>query len=397
MRALCGDRQMIRVHTLIDGLGWGGAEKLVTDMCDAAHEAGIEASVGYFIDVAGNSADAGIRARGIALTHVPVTRVLDPSGARHLRRHLMEIQPDLVHTHLPTADTLGTVAAASLGIPSVSTIHSVADHESRWWADEDRRTAARLRLAALVRRHSSARVIAVSDAARDAYVATGWDTRRHVVTVRNGIAWVAPREAAAVRVALGLGTTELVVTTVSVLRPGKGHALAIDAVRRLLPRHPSLRLVIVGEGPERERIRRLAAPLKGAVLMVGHRDDVMDILAATDVLIHPATIDAFPTVLLEAAAAGVPVLATRVGGIPEIVEDGRSGLLVGPSPTVDQVADKLSSLLADAALRQRLGKHARAVFEQQFTAGRWLQRLREVYDEVLAERADRPVRARGIR
>jgi glycosyltransferase involved in cell wall biosynthesis len=94
--------------------------------------------------------------------------------------------------------------------------------------------------------------------------------------------------------------------------------------------------------------------------------------------------DAFPTTLLEAAAVGVPVLATAVGGIPEIVRDGITGFLLPAPPTPDVLADKLAPLLDDAALRRDLGAQAQLRFNECFTAERWAQRLRRVYDEALA-------------
>jgi glycosyltransferase involved in cell wall biosynthesis len=376
----------IRVHTLIDSLSWGGAEMLLADLAASAAKAGIEMSVGYLIDAAGNPAATGLRRHNVEPVHVPVRRLLDPIGFLRLRRHLMAVRPDIVHTHLGLADVLGTPAARSLGIPSVSTIHLIANQPTGRPDDSTRRGMVRTRLAAFVRRHAAARVIAVSDAARDAYVATGWDSVPHVVTVRNGIARTVPPDPASVRTNLGLAPDDLVVTTVSVLRPGKGHDVAIEAVRRLRPHFPAMRLLIVGDGPAREEIARKAGPLGDAVVMAGHRDDVMAILAATDVVIHATSMDAFPTALLEAAAAGVPVIATEVGGIPEIVEPGGSGLLVTPPPEVEDVAAKLAELLEHAELRRRLGLRAQVLFNERFTAERWAAGLRAVYEDTRAQR-----------
>ena len=100
----------------------------------------------------------------------------------------------------------------------------------------------------------------------------------------------------------------------------------------------------------------MAAPLGDAVVLTGYRDDVMELLDATDVLVHPSRTEAFPTALLEAMAARVPVVATAVGGIPEIVADGRTGLLVDAPPDAGRFADAVLSLAADPDLRRRLGE-----------------------------------------
>jgi len=377
----------LRVHILIDSLTWGGAEMLLADLAAGAKSASIELSVAYLSDVNGSPSAEGLRRQGIEPELVPVRRMLEARAVPRLRRHLARVAPDVVHTHLALADVLGTVAARSLGIPSVSTIHLLARQATGRRYDASWRGRARDRLAALVRRRAGARVIAVSDAAREAYLQTGWDDSSHVVTVHNGIARTARQSAGErVRAELGIEPDALVVSTVTVLRAGKGHDLAIEAVRRLIGRFPRMRLVLLGDGPAREEIHRLVAPLGPAAILTGHRDDVMDLLMATDVLLHPTQVDAFPTALLEAAAAAVPVIATAVGGIPEIVEDGRTGFLLAFPPRPDTLAERLEALLADESLRRSLGRAAREDFLQRFTADRWLARLRAVYDDVLAER-----------
>jgi glycosyltransferase involved in cell wall biosynthesis len=378
----------LRVHTLIDSLSWGGAETLLADLAAGAPAAGIELSVGYLLERHGSPAAAALRERGVEPVHVGGGKLLDARALGRVRRHLRALAPDVVHTHLQMADVQGTLAARWLGIPAVSTLHLVAGQPTGTASDAGTRGRARARLAAFVRRRAGARVLAVSEAARRAYVATGWDVPSHVVTVHNGIARAAADVAAgaAVRAEFGIAPDALVVSTLTVLRPGKGHDLAVGAVRELLARFPRLRLLVCGDGPARDEIHRLAAPLGEAAIFAGHRADAMAVLAASDVLLHPTRMDAFPTALLEAAAARVPVVATAVGGIPEIVEDETTGLLLAPPPTVATVADAVGRLLGDAARRARLGAAAHAHFEEHFTAQRWATRLRAVYDEVLAER-----------
>jgi glycosyltransferase involved in cell wall biosynthesis len=240
-----------------------------------------------------------------------------------------------------------------------------------------------------VRRYGDARIIAVSEAARRAYLERNRERPDRVVTIHNGIAAPRPRRSREeVRAELGIAADAFVVAIVTVLREGKGHDLAVRAVAQLRARHPGLTLLVVGDGPDRQRISELAAPLgKGAVL-AGHRD-IPDTLQSVDVLLHPTRMDAFPTILLEACAAGLPTLATAVGGIPEIVSDGRNGILLAAPPSVAAIAVGLDQLIGDPALRARLGAEARATYEREFTAERWARRLRGLYDEILASRGRR--------
>ncbi|MEY2441025.1 MAG: hypothetical protein QOJ46_451 [bacterium] len=356
---------------------WGGAEMLLAELAAALPAVGVEPSVTYLAELDGSPAVPRLRECGVDPVLVPMTLLHDPRGLARIRRHLKALAPDVVHTHLAHADLLGSTAARSLGIPSVATLHVME------WASEGKE-ALRERLVSTARRRCAARVIAVSEAGRRAYLARGWDRPAHVVTINNGVAAV-PRPGAgvALRAELGLAPTDLVVATLSVLRTDKGHAVAVDAIARLRERFPNLRLLVAGEGPARAEVERAVATLGGAGVLAGHRDDVMAVLDAADVLVHPSRIDAFPTALLEALAAGVPAVATAVGGIPEIVEDGRTGVLVGASADGAALAAALEPLLADRALRGQLAAWGRERFAARYSAARWAQNLRGLYDDVL--------------
>jgi glycosyltransferase involved in cell wall biosynthesis len=376
----------LRVHALISSLTWGGAEMLLSEFAAGAPSAGIELSVGYLEDRDGSPGAARLVQRGVEPVLAPIRGplpLLNRSAHRTVRRHLEQVRPDVLHTHLGYADMFGGLAARPLGIPTVSTIHVME------WASEVRkpRDYARERLMSFVRRHWVETVVAVSDAARRAYLDTGWDRPERVVTVHNGT--VAERRAGAgrsVRAELGLAPDDLVVAMVTVLRRGKGHEVAAAAIAALRERFPHLRLVVAGDGPDRTEVERLMAPLGDAALMTGHRDDVMALLDATDVLLHPTLVDAFPTVLLETMAAGVPVVASAVGGIPEIVKDGGTGVLVGAPPRAEDVAEALAGLVAEAGRRRRLGEAGRERFQREFTVEAWAARMRRVYEAALAAR-----------
>jgi glycosyltransferase involved in cell wall biosynthesis len=381
--------RQLRVHALIASLTWGGAEMLLSEFAAGAPAAGIELSVGFLEDRDGSPAALRLRDRGVEPSLAQIEGplpLLNRSDHRVVRRQLEQIAPDVVHTHLGYADMLGGLAARSLGIPAVSTLHVMQ------WQRSIRapKNFAKERLMSLVRRRCIDTVIAVSDAARAAYLDTGWDTPERVVTVRNGIvAEPVPGAGHAVREQLGIGPDELVIAMVTVLRAGKGHEIAAQALARLREQHPNMRLLVAGDGPDRERVERLATPPGDAMLMTGHRDDVMALMDASDVLLHPTFVDAFPTTLLEAMAAGLPVVATAVGGIPEIVEDGVTGVLVPAPPTADAVVEALAPLLDDAERRRELGAAGRKRFEREFTAEAYARRMRKIYENALGGRRPR--------
>jgi glycosyltransferase involved in cell wall biosynthesis len=369
----------VRVHALIDDLGCGGAELLLAEFARFAGGARIDLSVGYLSVKCGDVAAERLRRLGIEPQLVPVSSMVGAHDFARVRRHLQRVAPDLVHTHLGTSDCLAGAAARSLRIPAVATLHA-AD-----WSCASSRDSARLRLSGAARRRCAARVIAVSECARRTYLATGWDTPERVVAIHNGVAGRAqPGAGTAVRRELGIPADAPLVAMVSTLRPEKAHDVALAAHALLRERFPAARLLVVGEGPAEHAIEPLVRAAGPAVVMAGYRDDVMAVLDAADLLLHPSRMEAFPTTLLEAMAASVPIVATRVGGIPEIVRDGHEGLLVDAPPDAGQVAAALARLLADPELRRRMGTAARERFEREFTAQAWTARTRAVYDGVLA-------------
>jgi glycosyltransferase involved in cell wall biosynthesis len=165
------------------------------------------------------------------------------------------------------------------------------------------------------------------------------------------------------------------VVVVANLRPEKGHDLLIDAAKTVLQSFPDATFTIVGNGSEREALvaRVKAHGIEHAVRFLGHQDNVPARLAEADIFVLPSRSEAFPNAVLEAMASGLPVVTTGVGGMLELVRDGRSGFLVPPGD-VNALVDRLSLLMSDAALGARLGAAARAdaqsrySFEQMVTA-----------------------------
>jgi glycosyltransferase involved in cell wall biosynthesis len=382
----------LRVLALIDHLALGGAEMLLGQFAGAAPAVGIHLSVACLTERDGNPAAEPLRAAGIEPVNLHARERLGVRALLTVRRYITEVHPDIVHTHLGTAGIHGSIASRSLGVPSIASIHAMA------WSADHARARARLKLGAVARRHGAARIVTVSEAARRAYLGQGWDSPARVVVIHNGIDAVPERGAgAAVRRELGLESDALVLGMFSALRPEKGHDIAISALPLLRTRFPNLRLLIAGDGPIRAELSRLALPFGDAIVMTGPRFDVMRLLDATDLCLQPSREDAFPTTLLEAMAASVPVVATGVGGIPEIVVHDHTGVLVDSPLTAEQLAEAVASLLDDAPRRRDLGAAGRRRYEERFTADPWVRRTRALYDSVLTEFARPAAEAGGSR
>jgi glycosyltransferase involved in cell wall biosynthesis len=213
-----------------------------------------------------------------------------------------------------------------------------------------------------------------------------------VVTIHNGIDLlrvVAPswHEVAALRRELDLDDDVAVVAAVARLHPEKGLEYLFRALPALLAATGGrLRLLVAGDGPFREVYEREVAALgvQAVVRFLGFRTDVTRIFAASDVVVLPSVAEAFGLVLAEAMAMQRAVVATRVGGIPEIVEDGVTGILV-PAASPGALADAILSLLHDPARRMRLGEAGRRRVVESFRFETMMERYESLYDTLLAQ------------
>jgi len=178
---------------------------------------------------------------------------------------------------------------------------------------------------------------------------------------------------------------DVVIGCVARLEPEKGHAVLLDAFRRLHERNPRARLLLIGEGGERERLTATAEALglNGSVRFLGVRGDIPELFASCDVVTLASSREGLPMVLLEAMAAGKAVVATGVGGVPEVIQDGRTGLLVRPGDA-EAMAEALEGLIADREKRQSLAAKALEVVQSRYSFERTLKEYETVYEAVLS-------------
>ncbi len=369
----------VDVLALIDHFALGGAETVLTRFAQEAPRAGIRVKLVCIEPRNGNTAATPLAELGIGVTCLRQFdgRVgpADYAALRHLVKH---DRPQLIHTHLGTSDVLGGLVGRELGVPVVSTIHSTQWHG---------RTLAVTR--PIVKRCAS-RIIAVSESARRGYLERGWARAEQIVAIYNGIdVTPVPGDGRAVRREFGLAPDDEVVAMVSRLRPEKAHDVAIEAIRQLAPDRPRLKLLIAGNGPMRDSILRQRVGVEDRVILAGERSDVMGVLDAADIFLHPSHHEALPTAVIEAMAASTPVVATAVGGIPEIIAAPSLGMLVPAPPDADSIAAALAGLLDDPGRRSRIAAAAQRSYEDRFTAGPWVVKTRDLYDEVIGERRRR--------
>lgn len=365
---------------LIHSLGPGGAEQVLVDLATVAGDVGLQMTVLALVDHPTPVHAEDLRRAGIDVRTLGLSSRWDPRAFVRAERIVAEACPDVLHTHLKHADIVGGVVARRLGLPQVSTLHVIEDG-ARGVARGKRWLASRLRT------RIAARTIMVSAAQREWYVSAFRADPSSLVTLPNGVVPgppLDPSERAALRATLGADEDTVLAANVSIMRPGKGHVDLLEAMAEL-PASSPVRLVLIGDGPLRadlEQRARTDAALMDRVLFAGYRTDITTLIQAADVIVHPSYADALPTALIHALAAGLPVIAYDVGGIPEIV-GADAGVLL-PVGSVSELASTMGRLASDPAARARMGSAGRVRFADRFDARGWAESLVRLYDEVLS-------------
>lgn len=366
----------LRVVHLVEALGTGGLERVVQAL--ARHADARRFRIEVVCAVKGGPVAREIEAAGIRV------RVLGATGYRPrdllaAARLVREIGADVVHSHGHFAGVLGRGAAWWAGGPvAVHHLHTV----DTTLLDRHRRLERfLLRL--------TRRVLCCSEAVARHALLDLKAPQRLLAIVPNGIdpPPAATREQALDLLALGR-TPGPIVGCVGGLARHKGQAVLLQALGHLPGDRPLPTLVFVGDGAERPRLEALAAGLEGRarVLFAGERADARALLPAFDLLVVPSIErEGFGLAALEAMDAGVPVVASRLGGLPEVVEDGRTGLLVPPGDA-RALAGAMARLLAHPEERRALAAEGRRRVESRFRAALMARRVEDVYEEALRER-----------
>ena len=370
----------LTVAQVIHSLGSGGAEALLVELARVAPSAGIRLVV---VGLSDAQSDTGVDNRVVPLLRQLGATVIEMHTARYdvtaavkLAKLLRDEGVDIVHTHLKHADVVGGLAAKLARIPSVSTLHVIDIPTTRMHA-------ARVRAGLFARRRLSSSVIALSTAQRRWYVELGGD-EDSIIVLPNGIDEPeVTGDSAAIRSELGVPADGLLAMCVSLMRPEKGHKDLVEAVR-LLPDELPLVVAMAGDGPLLDEIRSTVESdplLHNRIRILGFRRDVPDLMAAADFVVHPSLEDALPTALISTLASSRPIVATNVGGIPDIVGPD-CGILVEPGDPVALsagIAGMASAALSGSADFADMCRAGRDKYESNFSAEVWVESLRAVY------------------
>ncbi|HYA38399.1 MAG TPA: glycosyltransferase family 4 protein [Candidatus Methylomirabilis sp.] len=331
-------------------LGFGGQERRILRELEGLDPARFR---GLLLCQPGSRLGEMTDARGIPTVRFKMGSAYDPVAFVRILRLLRRERVDVIHTHSSRDAWLAGAAGKLLRVPVFRTRHLLTRIGGPF-------VYARL----------ADRVITVSEGVRQYLISQGVPGDK-IIAVPTGINLKrfdpARSDLADMRARFDIPRKAFVIGIIAVLRKAKGHRFLLQALEQLAPEFPRMRLAIVGEGPQGRNIHNLIVDLglEQRVMMLGHQDDIPSLLKAFDVFVLPAQEEALGTALIEATAMGVPVIATRIGGIPEVL--GEAGLLF-ESEDVEALATHLRTLIRSPELAARMRAQGAA-------------RARELYDE----------------
>ena len=358
----------MKVIEVVPRFKLAGAERMAESLIYGLAELGVDVRPVSLYDFESPITE-GLHERGIPVHSFGKRGGLDPSLVRKLYRYISGEEPDVVHTHLYAAK-YAIPAAHAAGVPAcLHTVHSIASEDlsgadtvlQRWFYARGWATP-----------------VAMSPRVKRTICEKFGMSQNSVPMVLNGVSRQMPLRRRERKggpfVFLHIGRFE----------PVKNHSLLLEAFERVHETHVDCRLVMLGTGPLIEDMRRKAAELDldGAVEIVGEVADVAPYLAKADAFVLPSAYEGLPITLVEALQAGVPCLASNVGGVPDIVHDGENGLLF--EPTVDAVAQAMNRVVSDRALLSRFASIAQdstSSFTQERMSLGYFKLMQEMVDD----------------
>ena len=369
-----------RVLQIVPDLRLGGAERVALDLALHLDRTRFDVSILTLYPAADSSFEHEARAAGVPLRHLAKQPGLDLRLQGAVRRVLAELRPDVAHTHNVLLHNLLPGYAAT-GVPvRVHTVQNVAEREIP-------RVLRPVHAAAF--RWGGVVPVSVSERVHDSVarwygavsspvIENALDTARFARPIESRERW---------RTANDVPTDAFVLVHVGRFMAQKNHALLLEAFRELTTHAPRAVLMLAGVGEllEVTRARAAALGVGHAVRFLGARADVPDLLHAADAFVLSSDWEGLPVAVLEAMAAGLPVVATSVGGVPEVVEPGRTGWLVPPADAV-ALADAMAALVADPAAARAVGQRARTLVRERYDVVGMAGRYGELYADLLAGR-----------
>ena len=366
----------MKILHLISSGGMYGAEAVILTLSQSLNQAGHSSSIGAF--TSSQQPNLALRTAaeqaGVRVDPILCAGQMDRNVPRALRALVLSLGVDVVHAHGYKADVYAWLALRGTGMPFVSTCHNwiANDLSVRVYGVVDRWVLRRF-----------AGVVAVSEDVRQQLLRSGVSPNR-IRLIFNGVA-----TASFAMTQPGTHRGVLRVGLAGRLSSEKGVDLFLQAAARVLRVFPETQFVVVGDGPDREKLEALIQELgvSAQVQLAGRCEDMPGFYASLDILVSSSRTEGLPIALLEAMASALPLVATRVGEVPQLVQHGVTGFLV-PVEDVPALSDAIETLLGDAEQRREFGQAGRQRILNEYSAERMTDAYLHLYQDVLSAFAD---------
>ncbi len=369
----------LKVIHLVEDLKIGGAERVIGDTALGLDRKKYDVSV-WCVTRGGETATE-LSEKGIEVKILGISSYHNPLSTFKMTRLLKASRADIVHTHGYFASVIGRLAARRAAIPVI-----LAHVHSTYWEYKKRHLMIERKLSRFTQK-----IICCSKAVENFVRNTEKITDNKTIVIYNGVdeGRFSPRKSStSIRAEFGLDEEAAVVGTVSSLTPHKGHEYLIQAASLVQDTFPSVKFLVVGDGPLRIKLEEQAKNLNihPSVIFTGTRKDIPEILSLLDVFVLPShTREGLGIVIIEAMAAEKPVVATDIGGIPEVVDDGETGLLVPPGDP-EALSKAITTLLQDPSRAKTMGEKGRTRVKEMFTTTKMLSEIEHVYQSLTSQR-----------
>lgn len=378
----------IKIAHVVTRLDWGGPPDIIRLICKSLDPEKFDVTI-----IVGSTGYPSLKTQRFLSEYSVITipqlqREVNPANditaLFRLYYLLREKKFDIVHTHTAKAGALGRIAARFAGVPRI--IHTSHGHNFYGYFGPFKS-----KLVIMIERfltHFTGRITALTELEKRDLASYQVAQPDKVVVINSGIELDQFRkvtiDSIRKREELGISRDSLVVGMIGRLEPVKGSEYFIEAIHEVSKKIPDAEFLVVGEGSLRHKLISQCKKLKISekVTFTGWREDIQDILAILDVLTLPSLNEAVGRILIEAGACGIPVVATNVGGIPEVVQNGETGILVSPHNS-NELARALISLLENEEERLSMGEAAKYWVDDKCSASRMVKRFSELYSEMV--------------
>lgn len=364
---------MKNILHLIETSGPGGAEKMLINLVESLVLGDYKSIIGLMKD---GWLSRVLSDLGYEILILPHTRSIDFKFARNLISVIKRKKIDVLHAHEFAMNAYGSMASAITGVPIVTTVHG-----KNYFGERLRRRLAYR----FVSRHS--KMVAVSNDIADYLMKTIGICAKNIVTIHNGVRLDGFRKDGSarnrIRETLGLSDDQPLLGTVGNLYPVKGHIYLIKATAIVKKTVPDVKTVIAGRGEllDRLKVEVSRIGLENNIEFLGFREDIPQLMQAMDIFILPSLSEGTPLSILEAMASQIPVVATDVGGLSEIVENGKTGFLV-PSEDPESLAEKILLVLENRELAGKMALEARKKVEKEYDLNIMVKKYVDLYDRI---------------